>query len=75
MPALVLKSRWRECQETFSDEDIRILNLNVVGDQLKPPGLFLRVCVETRPLLERMGISLPSENDDLTQHGDDAASD
>jgi hypothetical protein len=64
LDALVLKSRWNEHRETFADEELAILNRNVSGQQLGPPGLFVKVTPETRPLLERMEIELPAETDD-----------
>jgi hypothetical protein len=72
MPALVSKSRWHKHCETFAAEETDILNRNVVGEQLGPPGLFVAITPETRPLLERMGIDLPPENDKPKSEGTSA---
>jgi hypothetical protein len=63
MPVLVLKSRWREHEGTIPEEELVILNRNIIGEQLNPLGLFVAVTSETRPILKRIGISLPVKND------------
>lgn len=60
---LVRMSTWEEMRDTFSEEEKKVLNANVVGEIICPRGLVVRVCESTRPLLVKLGLE-PSEEDD-----------
>ena len=60
---LIRNKTWDEKRHLFSEEEKAVLNANITGQVICPPGLTVKVNQAMRPLLIKLGLK-PSEEDD-----------